>query len=187
MPIVSQRRRHQKHSLFCLVIAVCCCATRCSRGPAKTPEVGQQAPDFTLRGLSGARSGLRDLQKNGPVVLNFWASWCAPCKAEVPLLNEVHRKFQGKGLTVVGIDVEERSDTVLAFYRKRRIEYPVLLDSDGSVAKRYGLLSYPMTVVVDQQGTILFRELKMLDEQSVRRLELVINKGRWQPAQGDGP
>jgi peroxiredoxin len=103
------------------------------------------------------------------------------------LLNEVHRKFQGKGLTVVGIDVEERSDTVLAFYRKRRIEYPVLLDSDGSVAKRYGLLSYPMTVVVDQQGTILFRELKMLDEQSVSRLELVINKGRWQPAQGDGP
>src|SRR5260370_11497141 len=135
------------------------------------PEVGEEAPEFTLKSLSGTRSGIRELQQNGVVLVNFWASWCAPCKAEVPLLNEIHRKFLNKGLTVVGIDVEERDDTVSAFYRKHQMEYPVLLDSDGAVAKRYGLLSYPMTVVIDRRGKILFSDLKMLYGEALKNLE----------------
>jgi peroxiredoxin len=143
-------------------------------------EVGEQAPEFRLKSLSGSQSGLKDLQQNGFVLLNFWATWCAPCKAEVPVLNEIHRKFRNSGLTVVGIDVEERNDTVSTFYRKRQMQYLVLLDSDGAVAKRYGVLSYPMTVVVDQRGKILFRELKVLNEAAIKRLETITNESTSQ-------
>jgi peroxiredoxin len=136
----------------------------CSSGNLGTIAIGDPAPAFKLSGPGGSKISLKDLNRD-VLLVNFWASWCEPCKAEVPVLNELYRKHKSSGLTIVGISVEEPKEAVDTFVRKHQIEYPVLLDSDGSVSRRYGLIGMPMNVLIDRRGVVATFKFGVVDDQ----------------------
>jgi thiol-disulfide isomerase/thioredoxin len=114
-----------------------------------------KAPDvsFPRLGGNGAPVSLSSY-RNKVVVLNFWASWCGPCRTETPLLERWQKRLERGNATVVGIDVLDVADDARRFVRGFKLTYPQLRDGDGSHLKSFGVLGYPETVVLDRQGRI---------------------------------
>jgi peroxiredoxin len=111
------------------------------------------APDFTLKTLDGP--ALRLAEQRGQVVLvNFWASWCAPCKVEMPHLNALADKYRHTGVVLVGINIDDDPKKAAAEARKLGIRFPVLLDTDKTASKAYKLEAMPTTVLVDRDGQV---------------------------------
>lgn len=118
----------------------------------EAPIAGYRAPDFTLQTLNGETLTLSEFQGQ-PVVLNFWATWCPPCRAEIPFLQETSRKYNGQ-VAVLGIDDGEPPHTVAPFVAELGMTYPVPLDRDGVVSRQYGVNSLPSTFFIDGSGII---------------------------------
>lgn len=119
------------------------------------PEVHFKAPGFTLPSLDGKSFSTKDT-KGKPLVINFWASWCGPCKDEVPELIELYKKHQGE-FNLYGVDLTS-TDTMgamKAFVRDYNINYPVLLDKKGKVAELYNINAFPTTYLVNTDGMIV--------------------------------
>jgi len=113
------------------------------------------APSIQLPATDGATISLADLR--GKVVLvDFWASWCAPCKASFPLLDALRRDLGGKGVEVVAINVDERRRDTEAFLSDRQHDMPVLLDSKGVAAQAFGVQAMPTSFILDRAGRIRF-------------------------------
>jgi peroxiredoxin len=170
MPI----RGHTVVARFIVILLTCAVITQCSRSTRDPLKAGERVPDFSLDSLAGQKVALKDLRNKGVVLVNFWATWCAPCKTEIPLLDEVYDKLQDKGFTVVGVSVQERKDTVAAFCRKNQVRYPILFDPDGDVAKQYGVFAFPTTVVVNREGVVLLQEIKTLDRETLSKIESIV-------------
>jgi peroxiredoxin len=120
---------------------------------ATAPAAASPAPDFTLKTLDGP--ALRLAEQRGQVVLvNFWASWCAPCKVEMPHLNALADKYRHTGVVLVGINVDDDPKKAAAEARKLGIRFPVLLDTDKAASKAYKLEAMPTTVLVDRDGRV---------------------------------
>ena len=118
--------------------------------PAASP-----APDFTLRTLDGPN--LRLLEQRGKVVLlNFWATWCGPCREEMPQLNKLYEKYRPSGFTLLGVNVDEDSRNAAGIAGQLGVKFPVLLDSDKRVSKLYDLSAMPSTVLIDRDGRVRF-------------------------------
>ena len=118
-------------------------------------EVSGRAPDFTLKQLKG--SNLKLIELTGSVVLiNFWASWCGPCREEMPLLNALHKKYEPLGFTVLGVNVEEQVANAEGFLDKFPVDFPILLDNKNQVSKLYEVIAMPTTVVVDRDGNMRY-------------------------------
>ncbi len=114
-----------------------------------------QAPDFTLKSDNGENLKLSELR--GEVVLiNFWASWCGPCRQEMPLLSELHDKYRDMGFTVLGVNVEENSSAARKLLKDMPVSFPVLFDSDSSVSRKYDVVAMPSTVLVDRDGNVRY-------------------------------
>jgi thiol-disulfide isomerase/thioredoxin len=123
-------------------------------GNAPRPvEVGNPAPDFRLATPNGGSLALSEL-RDKVVVLNFWATWCVPCRAEMPALENVYRELGPQGLVVVGVDVQESAEQVLAFLPEVGVTFPIVLDSDTRLATRYRATGLPATFIVDRTGTV---------------------------------
>jgi peroxiredoxin len=152
-----------------LFIVVAAAASACGGGELGSIRVGEEAPVFRLANLRGERVSLRDFRR-GTTLVNFWASWCDPCKKEVPLLNELQQSLAASGVTIVGVSVEEPREAVDAFVRKHQIAYPVLLDSDGSISRRYGLIGLPLNVIVDREGLVSMVKAGIVDEPMIAAL-----------------
>jgi peroxiredoxin len=117
------------------------------------PAAASPAPDFTLKTLDGP--ALRLAEQRGQVVLvNFWASWCAPCKGERPHLNALADKYRNTGVVLVGINVDDDPKKAAAEAQKLGIRFPVLLDTDKAASKAYKLEAMPTTVLVDRDGQV---------------------------------
>lgn len=117
-------------------------------------QVGTEAADFTLSDVGGKSVSLSELQQGGKhVLLNFWGTWCVACKSELPTMSKLHDQYKDK-LSVVGVSVEERADSVGVFVEKFALKYHVLIDGDAKVMEEYGVLSIPFTVVVGPDGKI---------------------------------
>ena len=122
-------------------------------GQASPPAARQAAPTFSLTGLDGKTHRLADLR--GHVVLvNFWATWCIPCRAEIPELEVAYQKHQAAGVVFLGVDWKEGRDQVVPFVDERQVTYPVLLDSDGKAYTAYQVAALPETFVLDREGRI---------------------------------
>ena len=113
------------------------------------------APDFALKTLDGSQIRLSEL-RGKTVLLNFWATWCPPCKAEMPDLNALHREYgEARNFTVLGIDDEEGQADVAAFAKQNAIAFPLALDSDGAVtSNRYNVRGLPTSLIIDREGNI---------------------------------
>ena len=162
------RQVRKKNAPFWILLFLLIGLHQCSK-PA-LPTIGQKAPEFTLKNLNGEKIRLLDLERKGTVLLlNFWASWSAPCKQEVPVLNQIQQKYKDYGLTVVGISVEDPATAVFSFMKMLNVQYPLLLDSEGRVARRYGVIRYPTNVLIDKHGEILFVKQGMIDEKEIAK------------------
>lgn len=117
---------------------------------------GEQAPDFTLNGLDGTPVSLSDF-RGKVVVLNFWASWCPPCRVEMPHMQRLYEKYDAKNVVVLGINLtstEKSSDNAQSFVDEQGLTFPVLLDSKGEVMDNYRIVAYPTTYFIDEKGII---------------------------------
>ena len=127
------------------------------------PEVGAQAPNFIMQDLNGRMFELNDL--DGEVVLlNFWATWCGPCRVEMPLLEAYFRDYSDQGFVILAIDLGETMEEVQAFVDELGMTFPVLLDNDGRISALYRILGYPSSVFIDSTGVIQAIHIGILSE-----------------------
>lgn len=122
-------------------------------GADTTLQVGQPAPEFELTTLEGETVRLSAL-KGRPVVVNFWATWCTPCRKEMPLFQEVVDRYGGQGLELYGINVGESVVAVADFRDRLGVRFPLLIDKDESVQTAYKILPLPATFFIDREGVI---------------------------------
>jgi cytochrome c biogenesis protein CcmG, thiol:disulfide interchange protein DsbE len=115
---------------------------------------GEPAPELVLPRLSGNGTGSLEDYRGRVVVLNFWASWCEPCREESPLLQRWHERLEKRGATVLGVDALDEIGHARAFIDEYGLTYPMLRDGDGSSREPFGILGFPETFVIDRAGRI---------------------------------
>ena len=116
-------------------------------------DVGSLAPDFLLENVAGTESRLSDF-RGQPVVLNFWATWCIPCRQEMSQFVQAYDEYKDEGLVIVGLNMQEGRAVIEPFAEERGIEFPLLIDRDGEVGDEYRLLGLPTTYFIDSDGVI---------------------------------
>jgi len=120
---------------------------------SQAPQVGKLAPDFQLPNLEGQAMSLSDF-RGKPVLVNFWATWCPPCRAEMPYLQQVYEEWSYKGLVVLAINIGESPPTVKDFIQSGNFSFPVLLDINQDIALEYNIRGIPTTFLIDKDGII---------------------------------
>ena len=118
-------------------------------------RVGFPAPDFSLPDLTGQQVRLSDFR--GKIIfLNVWATWCPPCRDEMPSMERLHRRMQGKDFVMLAVSQDQDGPAVVkAFVQQEGLTFPVLLDREGLVSTRYGVTGYPETFVIDRDGRVI--------------------------------
>lgn len=132
--------------------------TNADTGPTPlttAPYVGNLAPDFTLQTVDGRSVTLRDYTADGgtPVVLNFWATWCPPCRVEMPYFENVNDLYAGD-VAVLGLNQAESAAVIADYARDHGLTYPLLVDDDMKVNNLYGVLNLPTTIFIDKNGVV---------------------------------
>jgi peroxiredoxin len=130
--------------------------------PVSRPAEPVAAPEFELRDLTGQPVRLRDF-RGRVVLLNFWATWCVPCREEMPALDALARELGPRGLAVVGVNFKEPRPRVEAFVQELGLRFPMLLDGEGRVAQTYQVFALPATFVLDRRGTLVGTVLGIRD------------------------
>jgi len=114
---------------------------------------GQSAPDFVLK--SSAGDNLRLSEYRGDVVMiNFWATWCGPCRQEMPLLDDLYSRYERVGFTLLGVNIDDDSRRAMKMIEELGVNFPVLFDDGKDVSKLYAVEAMPVTVLVDREGTV---------------------------------
>jgi cytochrome c biogenesis protein CcmG, thiol:disulfide interchange protein DsbE len=142
--------RSPRLALVFLLLAACA-------APASA-RLGSSAPEFALQRVDGATVRLADY-KGQPVFVNFWATWCVPCREEMPLMQQVYEQYHDDGLVILAVDMEEDAATVQRWIEQGGFTFTFLLDTDGEVLKRYNVTAAPTSYFVSPDGMI--RDLKL--------------------------
>ena len=122
---------------------------------ASSGLTGQPAPDFALKSSSG--DNLRLSEHRGDVVMvNFWATWCGPCRQEMPLLDELYSRYQRVGFSLLGVNIDDNSSKAMNMISELGVSFPVLFDSRKEVSKLYDVDAMPVTVIIDREGTVRY-------------------------------
>lgn len=130
-------------------------------------SVGAKAPDFELKTLTGDSVKLSDL--NGKkVMLNFWATWCPPCKEEMPAMEKLHKEA-GEDLLILAVNIDPHLD-VQGFVNENKLTFPILLDTDDTVNEKYQILSIPTTYFIDSKGIIQHVSLGSMEYDEMKEL-----------------
>jgi len=116
-------------------------------------QIGNTAPDFQLQSLTGQTFSLENL-RGKPVLINFWATWCPPCRGEMPYIQEIYEEWSGNGLVVMAINIGESSSTAEGFMQSNGLSFTVLLDTRQNVAEMYNISGIPTTLFIDKDGII---------------------------------
>ncbi len=120
---------------------------------ASSGLTGQTAPDFVLKSSTG--ENLRLSEYRGDVVMiNFWATWCGPCRQEMPLLDELYGRYQRVGFSLLGVNIDDDSRRAMAMVKELGVRFPVLFDEEKKVSKLYEVEAMPMTILLDREGTV---------------------------------
>jgi peroxiredoxin len=136
-------------TIACVVFAVAAGTASSAIAPS-TP-----APDFTLHSMSGPNMRLKE-QRGRVVMVNFWATWCAPCRQEMPQLNRLYQKYRSAGFVLLGVNVDDDPSKAAEVATKLGVTFPVLLDPEKNVSKLYDLSTMPSTVIIDRDGKVRY-------------------------------
>ncbi|HSA95640.1 MAG TPA: TlpA disulfide reductase family protein [Acidobacteriota bacterium] len=138
--------------------------------PAQQASESTPAPEFTITDLQGKTLSLADY-KGKVLVLNFWATWCPPCRREIPDFIEAYREFRDQGLEIIGVSVDETTAEALLDWTKRTgINYPIAL-ATPEIERAYGpIQSIPTTFIIDRAGRIRYRQAELMDKATLLRL-----------------
>jgi len=140
--------------MACTLAAAACLGTS-SAWAAEPAIIGKPAADFALKSVGGDNFRLSE-HLGEVVLLNFWATWCGPCRQQMPRLDQLHATYGSAGLVMLGMNVDDEAQRAIDFVRTLKVQYPVLLDSSKVVAPRYDLDALPMTVLIDRAGVVRF-------------------------------
>ena len=139
-----------KNSIIALVFSIIAASSLASSGME-----GQQAPDFALKSSTG--ENLRLSEYRGDVVMiNFWATWCGPCRQEMPLLDELYSRYQRVGFNLLGVNIDDDSNRAMNMIEELGVNFPGLFDARKEVSKLYEVEAMPVTVIVDREGTVRY-------------------------------
>lgn len=122
---------------------------------AQAEALEGMAPDFTLKSRNGENIKLSEF-RGDVVMINFWASWCAPCRQEMPLLEDMYKKYNDLGFVLLGVNVEEDSSKASELLREIPVSFPILYDNENDVTKLYKVVAMPSTVMVDRDGKMRY-------------------------------
>ncbi|GAC1693573.1 MAG: hypothetical protein PVS2B3_03040 [Steroidobacteraceae bacterium] len=121
--------------------------------PVLAAAPGAPAPQFSLASRDGRNVSLAQY-KGQVVMLNFWASWCGPCRQEMPLLESIYKKYNKLGFTMLGVNVESDSNAANAWLKETPVSFPILYDKESQVSKLYDVAGMPTTVIIDRAGKV---------------------------------
>jgi cytochrome c biogenesis protein CcmG, thiol:disulfide interchange protein DsbE len=158
-----------------IFIAGLALVSRVVRPPRHALE-GKAAPEFTLAaldtgaGLSDGKSVALSEYRGKPVLLDFWATWCGPCKAQSPILDGVSKRLGQRGLIVLGVGTNDSPGAARAWAKSHSISYPIVMDEDGSVARSYGVSNLPTLVLLAKDGTVRAIRVGLTDASELERL-----------------
>lgn len=142
-------------------------------GVGKHRLVGQDAPNFNLpvvyNGDANSKMSLSELQGK-PVIIDFWATWCGPCKIEAPILNRVAQRYKDRGLVVLGVNTGDRPGLAPAFAQSKQLSYPILFDAEHDAADLYGVTALPTLVLVGKDGKVRSVHSGLVDENTLDTL-----------------
>jgi peroxiredoxin len=124
-------------------------------GTAFAADAGGPAPSFTLAALTGQQAALSQY-KGQVVMVNFWATWCGPCQQEMPLLDQMYKKYKPAGFTLIGVNVDKEAPAVKELMARKPVSFPVLLDPANQVSKAYHVDEMPSSVLIDRKGEIRY-------------------------------
>jgi peroxiredoxin len=157
------------------ILATAVLAIASTGAVAALPPVGKPAPDFAAKSDSGRNVRLSELR--GQVVLiNFWASWCSPCRQELPLLSKIYSQYRGAGFALLAVNVDDNRKDAEGMLKRLDLKFPTLFDGNKRVAKLYGVDTMPATLVIDRDGRVRYVHRGYYDgyerkyEQQVREL-----------------
>jgi cytochrome c biogenesis protein CcmG, thiol:disulfide interchange protein DsbE len=120
-----------------------------------TPKIGGPAPEFNLKRIDGTGKLSLASLRGRPVVLNFWASWCVPCKGEAKLLEQASRQYRAKGVVFLGVDYHDVTSDARTFISHHGVTYMTVQDGSGMIGDRYGLTGVPETFFIDRRGRLV--------------------------------
>jgi len=133
----------------------CAIAAMVMTGTAFAADVGSPAPAFTLDALAGDQGALSQY-KGQVVMVNFWATWCGPCRQEMPLLDQIYKKYKPAGFTLIGVSVDKEAPAVKELLARKPVSFPILLDPANQVSKAYHVGEMPSSVIIDRKGQIRY-------------------------------
>jgi peroxiredoxin len=128
---------------------------------------GDQAPDFVLVDMQGNKHRLSDYRGQG-VFLNFWGTWCPPCKKEMPYINNQYHQFKDEGVKVLSVDIQESELVVNQFAERLKLDFPIMIDQDKEVMTAYGVDLLPATFLIDKNGKVVKYHTGELTENRIR-------------------
>ncbi len=138
-----------------LMLAAIIALTALSISAGAEQSAATKAADFTLRDIHGDTIVFsRILRTHRMTLLNFWATWCPPCRREIPELVSFYEEYRGKGVEIVAVDLQEDRASVKAFAEAQKMRFSVLIDTDGTIGAKYGIYAIPTTYILDGQGRI---------------------------------
>ncbi|HWO40326.1 MAG TPA: TlpA disulfide reductase family protein [Candidatus Eisenbacteria bacterium] len=129
-------------------------------------------PEFSARTLDGGTISLAS-QQGKVVLLNFWATWCAECRPEMPMFEQLHRQFAAQGLSVIGINAREGAAAIRVYSKELRLTFPLVLDPKGQINALYGVIGLPTTFVIDRDGRAVARAIGPREWSSVPARKLI--------------
>lgn len=144
-------KKSLNQSRFILVVAL----FTCSSFAYSAELISQKAPDFTLKSMAGKNLNLTE-QRGNIIVLNFWASWCGPCRKEMPILQKFHDKYSNLGVQVWGVNVEQENQAGRDFIKDIAVNFPIFFDASNTISAAYQVDAMPTTVIIDRAGQVRF-------------------------------
>jgi cytochrome c biogenesis protein CcmG/thiol:disulfide interchange protein DsbE len=163
---------NKTRTLLPIVLLVTMLASGCKATSSPgTTNIGNRAIDFELQTLDGKAVKLSDY-RGKPVLLNFWATWCGPCRFEVPFLQQINDSYSAKGLVMLAVDIGENSTVINNFMTSLNVSLPVLMDTDKKASKSYTITAIPTTFLIDKDGIIRQKVLGAFPDKATIENEL---------------